>query len=575
MESTRGRGVDDRLRAGEPLSCPAMNRLLAAVFVSVALPCFASPAFATYLPQERIPTDSPVYRDLERLATSWGVQPKFLSSRPLRRAEALEFLRGLAEAHGGAEEDPAFQRALRFLDPATHGATKSLISIAGEDDERLEASPYASLLYEDDPRNSPDVNRDYRVGVAVAGALDTSSVFVANFYEGTASQGGRGTPDFGDFNSLIEGVNFNSYVNEAYVEFPISRLRFLFGHTWLRWGPGESGTLALSDAAPALDMLRVEAGMFRKLRYTQFVSLLDPGPETYLAGHRLEWTASGRITAGFTELARFDGTSQTPLYFIPFVPYSYWEKRPKSGGVSPADSTGDLLRKNNVLWAADVAWSFRPGWRVYLRLTAAGLGTNLLALGARLAFDITGLRPLGNAGTGVGMGHGTGGGHGSGMGLGTGGADWRRTLKGRGAIGAAVEYSRVNNFTYSVWHRHDFSYNGFPTGYVLGPDVQALSGEATLEWGPNLEFRLRGEWRRKGEGRVGDAWLKTDGKVDASAFQGVVERETRIGGSVIYSAARWLRVAATVGTSDLKNRDHVAGLAGSETPFNVSAQLAW
>ena len=142
-------------------------------------------------------------------------------------------------------------------------------------------------------------------------------MFVVDLYEGTASQGGRGTPDFGDFNSLVQGVDFNSYVNEAYVEFPISRLRFLFGHTWLRWGPGESGTLALSDAAPALDMLRVELGMFRRFRYNQFVAMLDPGAETYLAGHRLEWQACRALNVGVTEAARFDGTSQAPLYMIP------------------------------------------------------------------------------------------------------------------------------------------------------------------------------------------------------------------------------------------------------------------
>ncbi len=536
-------GVDDRLRAGERLSCPAMNRFLAALVLSVAFLWAPAAASATYLPQERIPTDSPVYRDLERLATSWGVQPKFLSSRPLRRVEALEFLRGLAEARAGAEEDPAFQRSMRLLDPAAHGATKPLISIAGEDNERLEASPYASLLYEDDPRNNPDVNRDYRVGIAVAGAPDTSSVFVANFYEGTASQGGRGTPDFGDFNSLIEGVDFNSYVNEAYVEFPVSRLRFLFGHTWLRWGPGESGTLALSDAAPALDMLRVEAGMFRKLRYTQFVSLLDPGPETYLAGHRLEWAACDRTTIGITEMARFDGTSQAPLYVMPFVPYSFWEKRPKSGGLSPADSTGDLLRKNNVLLATDLTWIVHPGWRLH--------GEFLMddySFSSDYKPDMLGYQA---------------------------GADWRRTLKGLGAIGAAVEYSRVNNFTYSVWHHHDFDFDGFPTGYVLGPDVQALSGEATLEWGPAWEFRIRGEWRRKGEGQIGDAWTKADGKVDAAAFQGVVERETRVSAAGIYSPARWLRVEAVVGQASIKNLDHLPTPPENEVPFRISGHVEW
>jgi hypothetical protein len=520
-----------------------MNRLHAAVVVSVALLCAPSAAPATYLPQERIPTDSPVYRDLERLATSHGVRENFLSSRPLRRAEALAFLRGLAEARSGAEDDPAFQRAMRFLDPAARGATKPLISVAGEDDERLEVSPYASLLYSDDPRNRPDVNRDYRVGVAVAGALDTSAVFVANFYEGTASQGGRGTPDFGDLNAIVEGVDFNSYINEAYIEFPVSKLRFLLGHTWLRWGPGEVGTLALSDAAPALDMLRVEAGMFRKLRYHQFVAMLDPGPQTYLAGHRVEWQACNRLLLGVTELARFDGTSQVPLYLMPFVPYSFWEKRPKTGQLSPADSTGVLLSKNNVLWAVDASWIVRPGWRLY--------GEFLMddySFSSDYKPDMIGYQA---------------------------GAEWRRALKGRGAVGAAVEYSRVNNFTYSAWHGHDFSFNGFPIGYVLGPDVQAFMGEATVEWGSDWEFRLRGEWRRKGEGQVGDSWEKADGEVDASAFQGVVERETRFGGTVLYSPARWLRLDASVGGASVKNARHILSDTTNETPFRFSARVEW
>ncbi|MGH7752089.1 MAG: hypothetical protein ACREN5_04680, partial [Gemmatimonadales bacterium] len=333
-----------------------MAALIAAF--SISLP---RPADATYLPQERIPTDSPIYRDLERLAASYGAAPRFLSSRPLRRAEARAYLRNLAEANPGVEADPAYARAARWVDPDAAGATGPWGVVRDdEEEERLEISPYASILYSDDPRNEPEVNRDYRVGVAAAAALDTSSVVVVNLYEGTASQGGRGTPDFGDFNSLIEGVNFNSYVNEAYVEVPVSKIRLLFGHAWLRWGPGATGTLALSDAAPALDMLRAEAGMLGVVRYSQFLALLDPGPETYLAGHRLEWQPSGRLSVGLTELARFDGTSQVPLYLIPFVPYSYWEKRPKTGGVTPADSSGNALRKNNVLWSADVAWSIRP-----------------------------------------------------------------------------------------------------------------------------------------------------------------------------------------------------------------------
>jgi len=265
-----------------------MKRLAASLIVLVSLVSHGV-AHATYLPNERIPTDSEVYRDLERLADRYGMEPAFLSTRPLRRAEALSFLGTVASAHADAEADPAFRRARRFLDPEAPGAVRPLISGAGDDGQRIEISPYGSAIYSDDPRNHPDINRDYRLGAVLAGSLDSSSVFVADLYEGTASQGGRGTPNFGEKNALVENVDFNSWMNEAYVEFPVSKIRFLFGHTWLRWGPGETGTLAMSDAAPALDMLRMEAGMFGKLRYAQFVSLLDPGPETYLAGHRLEW----------------------------------------------------------------------------------------------------------------------------------------------------------------------------------------------------------------------------------------------------------------------------------------------
>jgi len=509
----------------------------------------AGTARATYLPQERLPTDSPVYRDLERLATRYAVAPRFLSSRPLRRAEALGFLEGLKAADPSAADDPAFQRAARYLDPEAPGGLKPLISVAAAANdpesagERLEISPYIALTYDDGPRNNPDINRDYRVGASMAGALDTANVFVVDLYEGTASQGGRGTPDFGDFNSLVQGVDFNSYVNEAYVEFPVSKLRLLFGHTWLRWGPGTTGTLAQSDAAPALDMFRAELGMFRRFRYNQFVAILDPGAETYLAGHRLEWQALGALNVGATEMARFDGTSQAPLYLIPFVPYSFWEKRPKSGGDVPGDSTGELFTKNNVMWAIDASWVARPGWRFW--------GEFLLddySFSSDYKPDMFGYQF---------------------------GVEGRRRVKERHALGWMAEYSRVHNYVYSAWHQHDFAYNGFPTGYVLGPDVQEVAGQVALEWGASWEFQIRGEYRRKGEGAVGDAWDPAMGEVDASAFQGVVEDGTTIGGSVLYSPARWLRLEAAAGAASIKNLDHMNVGTVNDQPFRLSGRVEW
>ncbi len=67
-----------------------------ALVAGAALLVGAPPSVAAYLPDERIPTDEPLYRDLERLATRFGEAPRFLSSRPLRRAEALAYLDALA-----------------------------------------------------------------------------------------------------------------------------------------------------------------------------------------------------------------------------------------------------------------------------------------------------------------------------------------------------------------------------------------------------------------------------------------------------------------------------------------------
>ncbi|HZE19209.1 MAG TPA: capsule assembly Wzi family protein, partial [Candidatus Angelobacter sp.] len=353
--------------------------------------------------------------------------------------------------------------------------------------------------------------------------------------------------NFGTGNALIEGVDVNTWMEEAYLEFHAGKVSVLAGHTWLRWGPGREGTLALSDAAPALDLLRAEVGLFRAFRFQWFASILDPGAQTYLAGHRLEWSPSPRFTAGMTEMARFDGSSQAPLYLIPLVPFSYWEKRPKSAptGVIPGDTTSVAFSKNNVLWSTDLSWIPRRGLRLWGELMVDDI-----SFSRDYKPDMVGYQA---------------------------GVETRKRIgEGEHRAGASLEYTRVNNFTYSAWHGHDFDSEGFPLGFVLGPDVAALAGEISYEHSDAIELRLRAEWRKKGEGHIGDFYDKvTGGTVDAAAFEGVVERETRVLGSVIYTPRRWLRLQGTVGASEIKNRNHVADGTDRWTPFRLDATVVW
>ncbi len=63
--------------------------------------------------------------------------------------------------------------------------------------------------------------------------------------------------------------------------------------------------------------------------------------------------------------------------------------------------------------------------------------------------------------------------------------------------------------------------------------------------------------------------------MDAAAFEGVVERETRVLGSVIYTPRRWLRLQGTVGASEIKNRNHIPDGTDRWTPFRLDATVVW
>ena len=525
----------------------ALTLILGAVGLAALAPATAR---ATYLPQERVPTNHPVYRDIDRLIATYDRTPRAYSSKPLRLQELLSYLNSLLVEYPSAASDPSMIRARRYLDREAPGAVKPFIQIAGDGDEMITVSPYGTAVYDEDPKNHPDdLNRDYRVGGQVAAATDSTTLFLLDMYWGTSSQGGRGTPNFGTLNAAIEGQDLNSWMEEAYAEFAISKVRVLIGHTWLRWGPGREGTLALSDAAPALDMMRLEAGFTRQWRGQSFVAVLDPGPQTYLAGHRLEWTFKSDLRLAITELARFDGTSQVLMYSIPVVPYSFWEKRRKTvpAGAVPGDTTGLALGKNNCLLSMDLAWNVRPGFRLWGEFMVDDI-----SFSSDYKPDMIGYQA---------------------------GAEERWLLGADSGVPRAatlsVEYNRVNNYVYSAWHGHNFELNGFPIGFGYGPDVMQLALEAGYEHNADIEVRLRGELRKKGEGQVGDPWLPSQGEADASALSGVVERDARIAARVIYTPSRFLRLDATVGLAKFKNEDHQNVGEEDEVPFRLSAHMEW
>src|SRR5205814_2648126 len=134
------------------------------------------------------------------------------------------------------------------------------------------------------------------------------------------------------------------------------------GHTWLRWGPGATSTLALSDGAPAFDLVEMTLRFGKRAQFAWFVGALDPIAETYLSGHRLDLRLGPSVEVAFSGLARFNGAGNAPLYLIPVAPLPFMERRVRGSGPATADTLANA-RSVNVLYSADFTWTWRPGGR--------------------------------------------------------------------------------------------------------------------------------------------------------------------------------------------------------------------
>ena len=496
---------------------------------------------ASWLPNEEIPVESEVYRDIEALATSYGTPQGYLSTRPWTRADLAGFLAAVESRDSTSARDPAFVRLWRETpDAAGKGAWAPLLTHE-EGGRRLELSPYARLGYIEDARG--DIIRDHRIGGRFGLALGAHGLLAADLYAGTHSPGGHGNPANSRQFAVVEGMDINSYYDRAMARVDGRYGRVTLGHTWLHWGPGRSGTLALSDAAPALDLLEFRVPLLHRIRFDWFVAVLDPVAETYLAGKRLEARPWDGLEIGVAEHARFDGFSSAPLYAIPFVPYAHLEKRNLADSEVPVDTSNSARFKNNVMWSADLAWRIVPGVRVWGELVVDDV-----------SFSST-WRP--NA-----------------TGWQAGGA-WRTRAAGGRPLEVWGEYSRVYRYTYSVWHQHDFAFAGLPLGYLHGPDVEHLEGALSLDLNSDLTVAVDGLMTRKGELTLGDAWQTTDGRVEDTALSGVVERTTEGGISVAWTPARGLRARARVGHADVQAADHVTGAHESHTTMLMRLDASW
>ncbi len=504
---------------------------------------FAAPARAATHALESIPVESPVYRWVDALATSHGFAGAFLSTRPWDRADVGRFLDQLVADRPGAADDPLVVRLRRELGPEAGetlpGGWDALVT-REDDRSSLELSPYVRADFSED-RARRQVARDFRGGVQASLAMGEQLLAWVDVYAGTNSPGGHGNPVDSRHFGLVEGVQVNSWFDRATLTWRGRWGRVQAGHTWLRWGPGAWGTMALSDAAPAFDLVEARVPLPGPAQFAWFVASLDPVTQSYLAGHRVELRAGDRLDVAFSELARFDGTASVPGYLLGVTPYSLLEKRLLHGTAASDDST-NRWAKNNVMWSADASWRWKPGVRLYGELAIDDLSFSSEKRPRAVAWQL--------------------------------GAEARR-VRGGETWTATAEYARVYRYTYSVYHGHDFAFAGLPTGFALGPDVDRASARIERRASPDWAFGLEGAYTRKGESTLGDAYVPGTAFDDRLIVSGVIDADARVAATADWSPAPGLAAGVTVGWAQVTSLGHAKG-ADESAPFGSTRfTLRW
>lgn len=522
--------------AGPPARLAARGRHVLALALAAALA--APPARAAWHAREEIPVESPVYRMVSDLAASHPISFGLTLTRPWTRADLGRFLDQLLADVPAAANDPAVGRLRRELEPGGGVDGLEPFFAAEQEDASIELSPYLRASYAED-RARRRTQRDFRGGLQASFAYGDHTVFFADGYVGNVTPGAHGTPDAdGSFRSSSSDPT--AWFDRAYVAWQSPGFSARVGHTWLSWGPGLAGTLALSDAAPALDLLEATVRLPGGGRLQWFLATLDAVDDAFLAGHRLAFRAGPSVEMGFSELVRFDGSSNAPLYLIPVVPYSLLDRRARGLGPVSGDTLGRRGR-NNVMLAADFSWTWRPGLRLY---------GELLLDDASLENE----RPLA--------------------------AGWQagahlRRLLASGAWSLRGDYTRVYRYVYAVSHRHDFFHAGFPTGFALGADADQFA--ARLEWRPDEAWAWGAEWlsARRGSDPPGTAWQPGDPVPARLILTHPVEREGRATFTADWSPSPSVTLSAAGGVTRVLSLDNAFGTDVDGAFGRASATLRW
>jgi len=353
---------------------------------------------------------------------------------------------------------------------------------------------------------------------------------------------------FGD--PLVSDTEIQFWVPRASIAWHGSIFEVWLGRENQRWGPGRSGGLLLGGGTDPYTQLsaRVHLGRFATLNAMH--GWLSQARGQYMAFHRVEFNPGKGIRIGVGEGVRYDGQSPEPLYVLNLIPYAAVE-RILTAESNTTGAARDSLIRSNYIAAADLYWTFAPGWAGY---------------GELMVDDV---KPSGDGPTRLAYQLGFTRAH----------EGW--TLQ--------AEYTRVYNYTYQVFYNRNFIHRGEVLGYPLGADVGNLNLWADLELNLAWSVGVSAHHTRRGEGNGGGAWCnpeqatdnpfgtncQTFGEASGSQFAGIIERSMGVAGSMTFAPRDNVRFEAEAGVDFVDNADHVEGESRTRPLGRVLATWRW
>ncbi|HVP38192.1 MAG TPA: capsule assembly Wzi family protein [Candidatus Saccharimonadales bacterium] len=507
--------------------------LASAALAGAAAPASGQPA----IPPERLPTGHWSYEDLEELAVAGALDSLWVYTRPLSRGDAAAALLAAAARFGS---DPRHARLLReFAQEASEldsarapSFTRHLVDV-GDADAALRAWPRARLGESREPGRGWHSDSLSELGFQGLAQLRPHWTLYTDMLMRKYAHG----RDYAD--PLFTGTDITLLTQQAYVAANYGPLQAMLGRDRVRWGLGQTGSLLLGDAAPAMTLVEYSLH-WRRLHATAITSLLEPGLGGYLSGHRLEWHPGRAWLVGLSEVARYTSRQPDLLYLSGIIPYTLVQR------LLAADARGDtsLDVRNNIMVALEGAWRPRPGVQLGGTLLLDDVQRRADQPGSRYGYQLSVLLT--------------------------------QTGRARPAT-LRVEYTRILDYVYSVYYGEDYIHQGASLAYPLGPDLARLSGRLSVDVSRDLKAWVAADYLAHGEGTLGQYLdvLHPGLQAPPGELLGVVEKTLGLDAGARWFARDNVQLEGSLGWRRVRDAAHVAGARLTQLVGSLALEGRW